>query len=64
MYIPKRKGHTAMKKNIFEETYKGIQKAKKTYNEASDKEGQETARAIYRKATESLDGLSKTEMKI
>ena len=51
-------------KNIFEETYKGIQEAKKAYNAASDKEGQEAARAIYRKATESLDGLSKMEMKI
>ena len=51
-------------KNIFEETYKGIQEAKKAYNAASDKEGQDAARAIYRKATESLDGLSKMEMKI
>ncbi len=51
-------------KNIFEETYKGIQEAKKAYEAASDKEGQEAARALYRQATESLDGLSKTEMKI
>ena len=53
-----------MTKNIFEETYKGIQKAKKAYEAASDKEGQEAARAIYRQATENLDGLSKMEMKI
>ena len=53
-----------MTKNIFEETYKGIQKAKKAYEAASDKEGQEAAKDIYRQATESLDGLSKMEMKI
>ena len=51
-------------KNIFEETYKGIQEAKKAYDEATNKEGQEAARAIYRKATEGLDRLSKMEMKI
>ena len=51
-------------KNIFEEAYKGIQEAKKAYEAATDTEGQEVARAIYRKATESLDGLSKPEMKI
>lgn len=51
-------------KNIFEEAYKGIQEAKKAYEAAIDKEGQEVARAIYRQATESLDGLSKPEMKI
>ena len=51
-------------KNIFEEAYKGIQEAKKSYEAASDKEGQEAAKALYRQATVSLDGLSKTEMKI
>ena len=53
-----------MKKNIFEETYKGIQEAKEVYAAATDKAGQDEARAIYRRAIASLDGLSKMETKI
>lgn len=53
-----------MKKNIFEETYRGIQEAKKAYEAAADEAGQDAARILYRQATESLDGLSKMEMKI
>lgn len=53
-----------MTKNIFEETYKGIQEAKKAYDAATDEAGQDAARAIYRKATARLDGLGKMEMKI
>ena len=51
-------------KSIFEETYQGIQEAKSAYEAASDEKEKEAARAIYQKATESLDGLSEVEMKI
>ena len=50
--------------NIFEETYRGIQEAKKAYDAAVDEEGQDAARALYKKASEKLDGLSKTELRI
>ncbi len=51
-------------KNIFEETYKGIQEAKKAYEAAADKEGQDAARALYQKATASLEGMNGTELRI
>ncbi len=50
--------------NIFEETYKGIQDAKKAYEAAADKEGQDAARALYKKATASLEGMNGTELRI
>ncbi len=50
--------------NIFEETYKGIQEAKKAYEAAADKEGQEAARELYKQATTKLDSLSTTEQRI
>ena len=53
-----------MKKNIFEETYKQIQEAKKAYEAAADEAGQDAARVLYKKAAESLEGLSKTELRI
>ncbi len=53
-----------MKKNIFEEAYRGIQEAKKAYDAAADEAGQDAARAIYKQATESLEGLSQTELRI
>ena len=53
-----------MKKNIFEETYKQIQEAKKAYDAATDDAGQDAARAIYKQATAKLDSLSTTEQRI
>ena len=53
-----------MKKNIFEETYKQIQEAKKAYDAATDDAGQDTARALYKKAAAKLDSLSATEQRI
>ncbi len=50
-----------MTKNIFEEVYEKIQEAKKAYDEATDKAGQDAARSLYKKATESLEGLSGTK---
>ncbi len=46
MYIPKRKGHTAMKKNIFEETYNKVQDAKSAYETATTETEQNAARTI------------------
>ncbi len=53
-----------MKKNIFEEAYAGIQEAKRVYSAASDDAGRDAARALYKKATESLEGLEGTELRI
>ena len=53
-----------MKKNIFEEAYKGIQEAKKAYEAAASKEGQDAARELYKKATAKLDSLSTVEQRI
>ena len=53
-----------MKKNIFEETYKQIQEAKKAYDAATDDAGQDAARAIYKQATAKLDSLSTAEQRI
>ena len=53
-----------MKKNIFEETYKQIQEAKKAYEAAADEAGQDAARVLYKKAAESLEGLSTIEQRI
>lgn len=50
--------------NIFEETYKGIQEAKKAYAAATNTAEQDAARAIYKQATAKLDGLSNTEKRI
>lgn len=50
--------------NIFEETYRGIQEAKKAYDEAADKAGQDEARSLYKQATESLKGLNITEQRL
>ena len=50
--------------NIFEETYKEIQKAKKAYAAATNTAEQDAARAIYKQATAKLDGLSNTEQRI
>ena len=50
--------------NIFEETYKGIQEAKKAYAAATIEAQQDAARAIYKQATAKLDGLSNTEKRI
>ena len=53
-----------MKKNIFEEAYKGIQEAKKAYDAAASKEEQDAARELYKKATASLEGMSGIELRI
>ena len=53
-----------MTKNIFEETYEKIQEAKKAYGEAADEAGRNAARALYKKATASLEGLSGTEQRL
>ena len=53
-----------MKKNFFEETYKGIQEAKRTYDAAADEAGQNAARALYKQVTVKLDGLSTIEQRI
>lgn len=50
--------------NIFEETYRGIQEAKKAYAAATSTAEQDAARAIYKQATAKLDGLSSTEQRI
>ena len=50
--------------NIFEETYKGIQEAKKAYAAATNEAQQDAARAIYKQATAKLDGLSNIEKRI
>ena len=50
--------------NIFEEAYRGIQEAKKAYAAATNTAEQDAARAIYKQATEKLDGLSSTEQRI
>ena len=50
--------------NIFEEAYRGIQKAKKAYAAATNTSEQDAARAIYKQATAKLDGLSSTEKRI
>lgn len=50
--------------NIFEETYKEIQKAKKAYAAATSKDEQDAARALYEQVTAKLDGLSGTEQRI
>lgn len=56
-----------MKKNIFEEAYKEIQKAKKTYSaaeETHDTEGLDVARSLYKKAAASLEGLTGVDITI
>lgn len=56
-----------MRKNIFEEAYKEIQKAKKAYNaaeKANDTEGQAAARVLYNKAAALLDGLTGVDITI
>ena len=53
-----------MKKNIFEETYNKVQEAKRAYNEAKNEEEQNAAKALYKKAKENLNGLSRTELRI
>ena len=50
--------------NIFEETYSGIQEAKKAYAAATNTAEQDAARAIYKQATVKLDSLSSTEKRI
>ena len=50
--------------NIFEEAYRGIQKAKKAYAAATNTAEQDAARAIYKQKTAKLDGLSNTEQRI
>ena len=50
--------------NIFEETYRGIQEAKRAYAAATNTAEQDAARAIYKQATAKLDGLSSTEQRI
>ena len=50
--------------NIFEEAYRGIQEAKKAYAAATNTAEQDAARAIYKRATAKLDGLSNTEQRI
>lgn len=50
--------------NIFEEAYRGIQEAKKAYAAATSEAEQDAARAIYKQATEKLDGLSSIEQRI
>ena len=50
--------------NIFEETYKGIQEAKKAYAAATSEAEKDAARAIYKQATAKFDGLSSTEQRI
>ena len=50
--------------NIFEETYKGIQEAKKAYAAATSEAEKDAARAIYKQATAKLDGLSNTAQRI
>ena len=50
--------------NIFEETYKEIQKAKKAYAAATNKDEQDAARTLYEQVTVKLDGLSGTEQRI
>lgn len=47
--------------NIFEEAYRGIQEAKKSYAAATNTAEQDVARAIYKQVTAKLDGLSNTE---
>lgn len=50
--------------NIFEETYKGIQEAKKAYAAATNEAQQDAARAIYNQVTAKLDSLNSTEKRI
>lgn len=50
--------------NIFEETYRGIQEAKKAYATATNTAEQDAARAIYKQATAKIGGLSSTEQRI
>lgn len=50
--------------NIFEETYRGIQEAKKAYAAATSTAEQDAARAIYKQATAKIGGLSSTEQRI
>jgi hypothetical protein len=50
--------------NIFEKTYAQVQEAKRAYNEASDEAGKETARAIYKEATENIEKLGGTACRI
>ena len=50
--------------NIFEETYRGIQEAKRAYAAATNTAEQDAARAIYKQATAKLDGLSSIEQRI
>ncbi len=50
--------------NIFEEAYRGIQEAKKAYTAAANTAEQDAARALYKQATATLDGLSNTEQRI
>lgn len=53
-----------MKKNIFEETYKGIQEAKRAYDAATTKEDQEAASLRYMTVQKNLAGLTKAECMI
>ncbi len=53
-----------MKKNIFEETYKGIQEAKRAYDAAVTKEEKEAASILYMTAQKNLVGLTKAESMI
>ena len=50
--------------NIFEETYRGIQEAKRAYAAATNTAEQDAARAIYKQATAKLDGLGSIEQRI
>ncbi len=47
-----------MKKNIFEEAYRGIQEAKKAYDAATDKAGKDAARAMYKKVMAPLEEIA------
>ena len=53
-----------MKNNIFEETYKEIQAAKKAYETATNEAEQDAASTLYKKATEKLESLGNTELQI
>lgn len=51
-------------RNIFEETHKGIQEAKKAYAAATSEAEKDAARSLYKQVTAKLDGLSSTEKRI
>ena len=50
--------------NIFEEAYREIQEAKSAYKAATDVNGQDAARALYKQVATKLNNLSGTELRI